>query len=54
MTSPIFLNSDDALFFHAEEMKLTGSKASLRDKKALDSAINAPKASFEKIFNGYF
>jgi death-on-curing protein len=44
--SPNFLSIEDVLFFHAEEMKLSGSKPEIRDINLLHSAINAPKATF--------
>ena len=42
----IFLQEEDVLLFFREEMKRFHSKPTIRDRKALDSALNAPKASF--------
>lgn len=50
MINPNFLSIEDVLFFHAEEMKLSGTKPEIRDINLLHSAINAPKATFEGRF----
>ena len=47
MKDIVFLQMEDVLLFHREEMKVSGAKARIRDKKALDSAIHAPQASYQ-------
>jgi death-on-curing protein len=44
--APHFLDLDDALDFHAEEIKRGGGSLEIRDIKALKSALGAPQASF--------
>ena len=39
-----FLTLEDVLLFHNEEMKIAGEKSTIRNKKGLLAAIEAPKA----------
>jgi len=45
-----FLHQEDILLFHHEEMKHAHAKSIIRDKKALDSALHAPQASYQGKF----
>ena len=50
MKDIIFLQPEDVLLFHQEEMNLSHSKPIIRDKKALDAALHSPQASFQGKF----
>jgi death-on-curing protein len=43
---PRFLELDEVLFFHEQEMRRSEGAFGIRDIKALESAIAAPKATF--------
>ena len=44
---PSFLKVEDLLYFHSEEIKITNSPPDVRDKRQLEAAVEAPKATFE-------
>ena len=46
MEGPCFIALDDALFFHEEEIKVAGGASEIFNLKALEAALDAPKASF--------
>jgi len=50
MKDIVFLRMEDLLLFYHEEMKQAGAKPHIRDKKALDSALHAPQATFQGKF----
>ncbi len=54
MHNPNFLSTEDVLFFHAEEMRLSGTKPEIRDINLLHSAINALKATFDEILDNKY
>jgi death on curing protein len=43
---PYFISLEEALFFHAEELKCAGGAEGLRDPEGLKAAIAAPQAAF--------
>ena len=43
---PRFLELEEVLFFHNQEMKRSGDPSEIRDINALEAAISAPKATF--------
>ena len=47
---PVFLQLEDALYFHKMEMTRSKGTKEIRDLKALEAALNAPKATFEGKF----
>lgn len=46
MTEPVFLTSDEILYFHQKEMELSGGASGIRDKDGVEACVEAPKASF--------
>ena len=45
-----FISLEEAIFFHEEEMRLTGGPTQIRDLQALKAALDAPKDSFGNAF----
>lgn len=48
--NPHFISLEDALFFHAEEIKKAGGSHEIRDMKALEAALAAPQATYRGTF----
>lgn len=46
----VFLDADDLLYFHRQEMIHANKEGVLRDVAMLESCIEAPKASFDGTF----
>ena len=46
MTDPLFLSLEEVLELHADQLRLFGGTAGIRDKGALESAIAVPFATF--------
>ena len=46
MVEPIFLDTDDALEIHQDQIDRYGGSAGVRDMDLLGSAVNAPAATF--------
>jgi death-on-curing protein len=44
--TPRFLKLEEVVEFHAEEIRCSGGSAEIRDFKALESAVGAPKVSW--------
>ena len=43
---PYFISFEEAMFFHAEEIKRAGGAKGVRDHDGLEAALAAPKAAF--------
>lgn len=43
---PRFITTEEAMFFHREEVKMAGGAAGIRDMEALAAALMAPQATF--------
>ena len=50
MGEPCFISLEDALFFHEEEINRAGGADGIRNLKALEAALEAPKACFSGKF----
>jgi death-on-curing protein len=50
MTEPVFLELDDVLAIHAEQVARYGGEAGIRDLGLLQSALAMPRASFDGEF----
>jgi death-on-curing protein len=48
--NPRFLTIDEVLYFHQQEILYSGGSLKLRDRGALEAAIEAPKVSFDGQF----
>ncbi len=46
MTDPVFLELDDVLVIHEEQLARYGGAAGIRDAKLLESAVVTPRATF--------
>jgi len=44
---PEFLNVEDVLSLHGDQLRLFGGSEGIRDRNALESAVAAPQASFD-------
>lgn len=47
MTEPSFLNLEDILFIHSQEIEISGGEPNIRDEEGIKACVNAPKASFD-------
>lgn len=47
MDDPKFINFDEIIFIHDQEIEISGGSPGIRDKNGIDSAIGAVKASYE-------
>jgi len=55
MFEPKFLNFDDIVFIHNQEINMSGGSTGIRDQNGIKSAIGATQASFEgKYLNNIF
>ena len=50
MSDPLFLSLEEVLELHADQIRLFGGTAGIRDKGALESAIAVPSATFDGEF----
>ena len=46
MTTPRFLNTEEILYIHDQEIKKAGGEPNIRDKTGIEACTEAPKASF--------
>lgn len=46
LDEPLFLEVDDVLEIHADQLEVYGGGAGLRDRGLLESAVAQPRASF--------
>lgn len=47
---PCFIMLEDATYFHQQEILCSGGASEIREQKALEAALGAPKASFDGKF----
>lgn len=47
MTEPSFLNLEDILFIHSQEIEISGGEPNIRDEEGIKACVDAPKASFD-------
>ncbi len=50
MSDPVFLDIEDVLFIHAEQLPVYGGSAGIRDRGLLESAVAMPRASAGGLF----
>ena len=50
MTDPLFLNLDEVLAIHADQIRCYGGQPGLRDLGLLQSAVGMPETTFEGEF----
>lgn len=50
MTDPVFLDLDDVLLIHEEQLAKYGGAAGIRDEGLLESAVATPRATFGGSF----
>lgn len=46
MAEPVFLDRNDILYIHGQEIDRAGGDAGVRDPEGIDAAVGAPQATF--------